>query len=249
MPQNMWPAHPSPPRSKLVLRVEPTADRLAARTPDAQAPGGISRSHDARRGTGDDSVDVLNSTEPDESLAQSLVPLVALARQGDRGAWSTLYDLYAPVVHAVLLVRVGHPDADDLTQDVFVSAMRSITSLRDDDRFAAWLFSIARRRAGTLFRIRSMIRRSIARAAAMPTLARPPEHSDGAVTPSELLAAIRSLPEAYRETLALRLIEQLAGPDIARRLGLTHGSVRVNLTRGMKLLRDRLAPGTTEYTP
>jgi RNA polymerase sigma-70 factor (ECF subfamily) len=54
------------------------------------------------------------------------------------------------------------------------------------------------------------------------------------------LEAIRELPEAYRETLLMRLVEGLTGPEIARRSGLTEGSVRVNLHRGLKMLRDRL---------
>ena len=55
-----------------------------------------------------------------------------------------------------------------------------------------------------------------------------------------MLKTIRSLPDAYRETLVLRLVEGLTGPEIADRTGLTPASVRVNLHRGMKLLRDRL---------
>ena len=54
------------------------------------------------------------------------------------------------------------------------------------------------------------------------------------------LEAIRALPEAYREPLVLRLVEGMTGPEIAERTGLTPGSVRVNLHRGMKLLRERL---------
>ena len=54
------------------------------------------------------------------------------------------------------------------------------------------------------------------------------------------LEAIRSLPEAYRETLILRLVEGMTGVEIAERTGLTHGSVRVNLHRGLKVLRERL---------
>ena len=54
------------------------------------------------------------------------------------------------------------------------------------------------------------------------------------------LDAIRALPEAYRETLMLRLVEGLSGPEIATRTGLTPASVRVNLHRGMKLLREKL---------
>ena len=54
------------------------------------------------------------------------------------------------------------------------------------------------------------------------------------------VAAIQDLPEAYRETLALRLVDGLSGPEIAAATGLTAESVRVNLHRGFKLLRERL---------
>ena len=55
-----------------------------------------------------------------------------------------------------------------------------------------------------------------------------------------VMDAIRSLPDAYRETLALRLVEGLNGPEIAAQTGLTPDSVRVNLHRGMKMLREKL---------
>ena len=52
--------------------------------------------------------------------------------------------------------------------------------------------------------------------------------------------ALRALPEAYQETMILRLVEGMTGPEIAEQTGLSPGSVRVNLHRGMKLLRDAL---------
>ncbi|MCC7342313.1 MAG: sigma-70 family RNA polymerase sigma factor, partial [Bryobacterales bacterium] len=55
-----------------------------------------------------------------------------------------------------------------------------------------------------------------------------------------VLAEIQHLPESYRETLIMRLVEGLTGPEIAAQTGLTPDSVRVNLHRGMKLLRKRL---------
>ena len=48
------------------------------------------------------------------------------------------------------------------------------------------------------------------------------------------------MPDAYRETLVLRLVEGMTGPEIAAAAGMTHESVRVNLHRGMKLLREKL---------
>ena len=62
----------------------------------------------------------------------------------------------------------------------------------------------------------------------------------GQLAASSELAALRALPEAYRETLVLRLVEGLSGAEIAERTGLTPGSVRVNLHRGMALLRIAL---------
>ena len=59
-----------------------------------------------------------------------------------------------------------------------------------------------------------------------------------------LLAEVRRLPEAYRETLMMRFVEGMTGPEIAELTGLTPGSVRVNLHRGVELLRARLKGAT-----
>ena len=63
---------------------------------------------------------------------------------------------------------------------------------------------------------------------------------------AEVLAALRALPEAYQETMILRLVEGMNGPEIAAQTGLSAGSVRVNLHRGMKLLRERLGISGSE---
>ncbi len=67
-----------------------------------------------------------------------------------------------------------------------------------------------------------------------------PTPSDEAPDVRQVLKALRTLPEAYRETLAMRLVEGLSGPEIAERTGLTPGSVRVNLHRGMQQLKAAL---------
>jgi RNA polymerase sigma-70 factor (ECF subfamily) len=138
------------------------------------------------------------------------------------------------MVHAVLLSRLDTADADDLTQEVFLKAMRRLDSLRDPEAVGGWLAILARNRAAGFIRWRVRLRRL--------TLARPPRPlppGEG-LSPDDVMTAIRALPEAYRETLLMRLVAQMSGPEIAARTGLSHGSVRVNLTRGMKLLRERL---------
>jgi len=62
-----------------------------------------------------------------------------------------------------------------------------------------------------------------------------------------VLEVIRGLPEAYRDTLLMRLVEGMSGQEIADRTGLAPGSVRVNLHRGMKLLREKLGPADAAH--
>ena len=157
--------------------------------------------------------------------------LVAAARDGDRRAFGQLYERFAPMVHGLLLARVPRADVDDLVQDAFLQAMRRLGSLRDAEAFGPWLAAIARNRARDRWRRGEDVE-------PLPDEVPGPPHPEGETM--TVLAAIRGLPEAYRETLVLRLVEGMTGPEIAERTGLAPGSVRVNLHRGMKMLREAL---------
>jgi len=163
--------------------------------------------------------------------------LVSAARDGDRAAFGSLYDLYARMVHGILMARVPLGVVDDLVQDVFMMALRRLATLRKTASFGAWLAAIARNLANDYHR-RSPPEEQHAQGTseAESEPASSPPDPQGLV----ILDAIRSLPEAYRETLILRLVEGLTGPEIAARTGMTHGSVRVNLHRGMQQLRAKL---------
>jgi RNA polymerase sigma-70 factor (ECF subfamily) len=166
-----------------------------------------------------------------EELAEELAD-VERAQRGDRRALARLYRSFGPMVHGILLSRVDDHDVADLVQDVFMTVMKRLPDLRELDSFGSWLASIARNRAVDHRRRRK------------PTEELPDTAGRSSVAhQAEALAvlrAIRSLPESYRETLVLRLVEGMTGPEISLRTGLTPGSVRVNLHRGMKLLRDKL---------
>lgn len=173
---------------------------------------------------------------PRENAADGDARLVAAARAGDRGAFGRLYARYSPMVHGLLLAKVPLAAVDDLVHDVFLAAMGKIGTLRDDDAFGGWLAAIARNCARDHHR----------RAPAEDELTQEPavEQPDR-LEALAVLDAIRGLPDAYSETLILRLVEGLTGPEIAERCGLTPGSVRVNLHRGMKLLKEKL--GTDDH--
>ena len=164
----------------------------------------------------------------DES-AESVLVRSVLA--GNRDMFGRLYELYAPLVHGVLLARMPRSEVEDVAQDIFLHALRKLHTLRDANAFGPWIAMIARNRAMDFHR------RS--RETVEVTDDLKSNDSSGAKA-EEILAIIRTLPDAYRETLVLRLVEGMTGPEIAGRTGLTPASVRVNLHRGMKLLRTKL---------
>lgn len=155
----------------------------------------------------------------------------ASIREQERGSFSKLYGQYARMIHGILLARVPRSEVDDLVQEVFLNAWRMLPSLRDRNAAGGWLATIARNQAIDYHR------------RTPHTMELNPESlRQNPVPPEslEVLETIRNLPEAYRETLILRLLEGMTGPEIAAQTGLTPDSVRVNLHRGMKLLRDKL---------
>jgi len=165
--------------------------------------------------------------------------LVNSAREGDRAAFGRLYDRYGRMVHGILLCRVPPREVDDLVQEVFLAALRQLHALRDASRFGAWLAAITRNRANDFYRKsgpEAALTEPVSEEQTEGRANNPAEAQEAAV----ILAVIRTLPDAYREPLILRLVEGLTGPEIAARTGLTHGSVRVNLCRGMQMLREKL---------
>ena len=175
----------------------------------------------------------MTATRFERSHAEEDAGLVRRAREGDESAFASLYSRYARVIHGLLLARVPSADADDLVQDVFLTAWKGLDTLRDPAAFGGWISMIARNRA-TDFHRRTP--ESADLPADLVAAGDPTAH----VEAEAVLASIRGLPAAYRETLILRLVEGLTGPEIAERTGLTPASVRVNLHRGMKLLREKL---------
>jgi RNA polymerase sigma-70 factor (ECF subfamily) len=167
------------------------------------------------------------------------VALVRAVLSGERDRYARLYEMYAPLVHGILLARVPRGEVDDLVQDIFLHALRKLHTLRDAAAFGPWIAMIARNRAMDFYRSA----RETVEVTEQIAIERPPNR-----TAKEILDLICRLPDAYRETLVLRFVEGMTGPEIAARTGLTPASVRVNLHRGTKLLREKIGATSTERT-
>ena len=184
-------------------------------------------------------------------LPQDDVPLVRAAQSGDTASFDALYRRHARTIRAVLLGRANRDDVEDLVQEAFLSAWRQIAQLRDPAAFAGWLVTIARhlhidqaRRARPMESLDSGDRADGDERGTRRAERHSGVHEDRAagdrLDAARALQAIQALPETYRATLLLRLVEGMTGPEIALRTGLAPDSVRVNLCRGMKLLREQL---------
>ena len=173
--------------------------------------------------------------------------LVGRSQRGDRAAFEELVRRTARLVFSRLYLETGSSDrAEDLVQETFMLAWRKIRQVTDPAGFRSWLFTIAQSVAIDAGRRDRRRKRSGTREAAE----RLHEVADGSPAPDEsaqreesrqqVLAMLRSLPEEYRLPLTLRYIAGADYETISQQLGLTNGSLRGLLHRGMSRLREAM---------
>ena len=165
--------------------------------------------------------------------ADDAVRLVRKAQRGNRSAFGRLYQRYAGMVHAIALSSLPGDEIADAVQETFLRALRRLKTLRQAEAFAGWISSITRNVVRDVARRRSLFRQDDDEPVHQATQERE-------VEANAVLELIESLPKAYRHTVKMRVVQGMTGPEIADRTGLSAGSVRVNLHRGMRLLRERL---------
>jgi RNA polymerase sigma-70 factor (ECF subfamily) len=165
--------------------------------------------------------------------------LVALAKGGDEGAFSKLYAIHVQRLFTMLLRLTADRDlADELTQDVFVRAWRSLDSYRGDSGLDTWLRAIGVR---VLLNHRRENARQYARLVSVETLPDDPPARDA--TPGlriDLDSAIASLPAGARTMLVLHDVEGYQYEEIAEMLGKNIGTVKSQVHRARQLMMEVL---------
>lgn len=182
-------------------------------------------------------------------MSETDTALVARARDGDRAAFEELVRRTSRLVYARLYLDTGRRErAEDLLQETYLLAFRSLGRLLDPGGFRPWLLAIAH----------NVLIDSVRRDTRAKRLAPPPADVPLALVPSSapsppeaahrdelrqrVLTVLRSLPDEYRLPLTLRYITGADYETIGGQLGLTNGALRGLLHRGLKMLRDRLPP-------
>jgi RNA polymerase sigma-70 factor (ECF subfamily) len=149
------------------------------------------------------------------------------------------------------MVRDFHT-AEDLAQETFVRAYKSLPQLKEADGFAGWLAAIAGNLAKTALSARKSVSldapaggsEEAGRDAFSPAdkSAGPHETASRQDLYKKVLSAIENLPEEYKATVYLKYLKELTCAEIARIQGTNIGTVTSRLTRATAILRERLAP-------
>jgi RNA polymerase sigma-70 factor, ECF subfamily len=198
--------------------------------------------------------------------------LIAGLQRGDQAAVRQLAELYGPRIHQLALRHMkNREDAEEVTQDVLMKVYRKIGAFRGDSALSSWIYRItfntamsrlrAHRgdRAAEQERDRALAALESSDEGTARTSADPADWSH--MPDEELLrfelrraveAAVRELPEIYREPVILRDFEGLTTEEASTRLKVKDQTLKSRLHRGRLLLRERLqafASGLTLHRP
>ena len=169
-------------------------------------------------------------------------------RSGDLEAYAELVRRHAPIALRTAVLLGAGSDGEDVVQEAFVKAYRSLAGFRDGAPFRPWLLRIVANEAHNLHR--SAVRRR-ARERALTTLLPPDLLDDRMRDPADqvlqddrrrgLLTAVRELPDPLRKVVTCRYFLDLGEAETATVLGLPRGTVKSRLSRGLGRLRSAIS--------
>jgi RNA polymerase sigma factor (sigma-70 family) len=177
--------------------------------------------------------------------------LVVDAQRGNRPALEELVRRTSRLVYARLFVETGDAhQAEDLTQETYLQAVRCLKTLRKPSQFRAWLFTIADNALIDAARNRHRQKRAEPPRAPAEMLNQvagngdsPADAAVAAEERTKILAVVRSLPEDYRLPVMLRYFGGADYETMEIQLGLSNGALRGMLHRGLKMLKEKLTEG------
>ena len=191
--------------------------------------------------------DLLQEQTAAQPLPAGLTDAELVKQSGDGvpGAFDVLVERYFNMVAAAAYVLLSDAEAArDVAQEAFLEAARGLSSLREPDKFANWVYGIARRKAIYILRRRKLhqsamkIKQEQARAEPDKSDPRLPIVSNE--RQDVVRRALTRLPEIYREVLVLRYMDGRSSDEITRILGLSSAAVEKRLARAKSLLREHL---------
>ena len=175
---------------------------------------------------------------------ESDLALVARCRGGDLGAFEELYKAHAGRLYSLAFRMLGNTaDAEDLLQEIFLSAHRKLESFRGDAALGTWLYRLAMNQI--LDHVRSRAARAGQLTDALDDASTLPDGSghrlaDRAVDRIDLERALGELPDGCRAAFVLHDVEGLEHKEIADVLGIAEGTSKSQVHKARLRLRKLL---------
>jgi RNA polymerase sigma-70 factor (ECF subfamily) len=186
-----------------------------------------------------DTIETFPSTSAEDKAAAQ--KLIRRAQAGDVDAFEILYSEHSPRIYALCLrLMAGDTsDATELLQDVFIKAWRRLDTFRGDSAFASWLHRLT---VNTMLENTRSEGRRTARVLPMEDTSRlaGAARASGIELKMDMESAIASLPKGARLAFVLHDVEGYQHQEIAEQLSVTVGTVKAQLHRARRLLRERL---------
>jgi RNA polymerase sigma-70 factor (ECF subfamily) len=168
--------------------------------------------------------------------------IIESCRSGDREGFRALYDLYKDRVYSIALYffHGEHAVAGDVTQQVFLKLITGIGQFRGDAAFSTWLYRLV---VNACLDVTAAVRRRGRRGHAPQTRSRDDSQEEDyarAQLATSVRAAVSTLPPKFRIAVLLRYFDDLSYEQMAEALGCSMGTVASRLSRGHKMLAERL---------
>jgi RNA polymerase sigma factor (sigma-70 family) len=179
-----------------------------------------------------------------QAATSSDAQLVIASRHGDRGAFGQIVRRYQAMVSGVIYSWCGDLHrSEDLAQDAFISAWKSLSGLREPARLGAWLCQIARRRVTDDHRGIARERLRLERIIPAETAPRAEEPVADMISAEErelLWRTLSQVAEPYRETMILYYRQGRSTADVAGVMEVSEEVIRQRLVRGRQMLKDQV---------
>jgi RNA polymerase sigma factor (sigma-70 family) len=165
---------------------------------------------------------------------------------GDPDAFAPLVDKYKTMAYNISLKLVRHPeDAEEITQDSFIKAYRSLRGFKGDARFSTWLYRIVHNSSISHLRKKQRtVKPDIEDRALVNLPDTDHESQNDEFMAAALKKAVDDLPEMERTMIMLYYYEESSIDDIASVTGLSVSNVKVKLFRARKKLHDQILQST-----
>ncbi|MFC2044805.1 sigma-70 family RNA polymerase sigma factor [Chloroflexota bacterium] len=172
--------------------------------------------------------------------------LVRRAQQNDQRAFAELYEAYFDKIYRYIVLKIGdRTDAEDMTQQVFLKALKSISSFKwKGTPFSAWLYRIAHNQVVDHLRKKTtrqtdLLNEELPLASDSP-FDNPQKLTEHSLNMEQLMASTRKLTEAQREVISLRFTSDLPTAQVAKIMGKSEGAIKALQHAAITALRKTL---------